>query len=77
MLAHAKDLVYKVILSWDGGNIGSVLSPHEVSLMEAVELQKKDRAGLLLLCMVKKNQNYLVTGGPFSRGPLVRLESTP
>ncbi len=41
----------KPMLSWDGVNIGSVLSPHEVSLMEAVEMRNKKRAGLLLLCI--------------------------
>jgi hypothetical protein len=51
VLPHAMDLVCKPILSRDDGNIGSVLCPHEVSLMEAVELRNKKRAGLLLLCI--------------------------
>ena len=39
------------ILFWDGGNIGNVLSPHEVSLMESVELRNQKRTGLLRLCI--------------------------
>jgi hypothetical protein len=46
--SHAKDLP---ILSRDGDKFGSVLSPYEVSLMGAVELWKKKRAGLLFLCI--------------------------
>ena len=36
---------------WDGStcNIGSVLSPHDVSLMKAVKLRKKEGSSLLLL----------------------------
>jgi hypothetical protein len=49
VLTHAKDLVCKSSLSWDGGNIGSVLSPHEVSLMEVVEHRKKKGTGLLMM----------------------------
>jgi len=41
--------VCQPILGRDGGNIGSVLSPHDVSLMEAVKLRKKERSSLLLL----------------------------
>jgi hypothetical protein len=49
--SHAKDLVCQPILDRDGGNIGSVLSPHDVSLLEAFKLRKKKRTGLLLLCI--------------------------
>jgi hypothetical protein len=35
----------------DGGNIGSVLSPHDVSLLEAVKLRKEEGSSLLLLCI--------------------------
>ena len=42
MFSHAKDLVCKPILSWDGDNIGIVLSPHAVSLTETVDLWKKE-----------------------------------
>jgi hypothetical protein len=44
-----EDLVCQPILGRDGGNIGSVLSPHDVSLMEAVKLRKKESSSLLLL----------------------------
>jgi hypothetical protein len=37
------------ILRVDGGQVGSVLSPHMESLMKLVELRKKKMAGLLLL----------------------------
>ena len=37
------------LLQGDGGQVGSVLSPHMESLMKLVELRKKKRAGLLLL----------------------------
>jgi len=43
--------VCQPILGRDGGNIGSVLSPHDVSLMKAVNLRKKERSSLLLLCI--------------------------
>ncbi len=39
------------ILGRDGGNIASVLSPHDVSIMKAVKLRKKERSSLLLLCI--------------------------
>ncbi len=42
VFSHAKDLVCKPILSWDGDNIGIVLSPHAVSLTETVDLWKKE-----------------------------------
>ena len=51
MLPHAEDLVCQPILGRDGGNIGSVLFPHDVSLLEAFKLRKKKSAGLLLLCI--------------------------
>jgi hypothetical protein len=46
-----EDLVCQPILGRDGGNIGSVLFPHDVSLFEAFKLRKKKSAGLLLLCI--------------------------
>jgi hypothetical protein len=48
-LKVVEDLVCQPILGRDGGNIGSVLSPHDPSLMEAVKLRKKERSSLLLL----------------------------
>jgi hypothetical protein len=39
-LAHAENLVCHPILVRDDGNIGSVLSPHDVSLMKAVKPRK-------------------------------------
>ena len=39
-LPHAENLVCHPILVRDGGNIGSVLSPHDVSLMKAVKPRK-------------------------------------
>jgi hypothetical protein len=50
-LPHAEDLVCQPIVGRDGGNIGSVLSPHDVSLLEAVKLRKKEGRSLLLLCI--------------------------
>jgi hypothetical protein len=41
-----EDLVCQPILDRDGGNIGSVLSPHFVSLMKLVELRKKEGSSL-------------------------------
>ncbi len=40
------------ILGRDGGNIASVLSPHDVRLMKAAKLRKKECSTLLLLCIV-------------------------
>jgi hypothetical protein len=36
-------------LQGDGGQVGSVLSPHIETLMKLVEMWKKERVGLLLL----------------------------
>jgi hypothetical protein len=49
--------VCKPILSWDDDNIDSVLSPHEVSLMETVDLRKKEGTGLLLLSHGRKKES--------------------
>jgi hypothetical protein len=38
----------KVLLE---SNIASVLSPHDVRIMKAVKLRKKERSSLLLLCI--------------------------
>jgi hypothetical protein len=51
VLPRAEDLVCQPILGRDGSNIGSVLSPNDVSLMKAVKLWKKKSASLLLLCI--------------------------
>ena len=49
-LPQVDDLLSKPILRDAGnGNIGSVLSPHDVSLMKAVKLRKKEGSSLLLL----------------------------
>jgi hypothetical protein len=48
-LPQADDLLRKPILSRDGGNIGSILSPHDVSLMKTVKLRNKEGSSLLLL----------------------------
>jgi hypothetical protein len=39
------------MMVWDGVNIGNVLSPHDVSLLETVKTGKKKRDDLLLLCI--------------------------
>jgi hypothetical protein len=50
-LPHAEDLKGDPILCRDGSNsnVGSVLTPHNVSLMEAVELRNNECRVLLLL----------------------------
>ncbi len=50
---HAEDLVCQPILGRDGGNIGNVLSPHDVRLMKDIKLRKKEAmySSLLLLCI--------------------------
>jgi hypothetical protein len=44
-LTHAEDLKGDPILWWDGrnSNVGIVLSPHNGSLMETVELRNSER----------------------------------
>jgi hypothetical protein len=48
---HAEDLKGDLTLCRDGSdsNVGSVLTPHNVSLMEAVELRNGEGRVLLLL----------------------------
>ena len=50
-LPEPDDLLDDPVLSRDGGNrnVGGVLSPHDVSLINAVELRKKEGSSLLLL----------------------------
>ena len=51
LLKVVEDMVCQPILGRDGGNIGSVLSPHDVSLLKAVKLRKEEGSSLLLLCI--------------------------
>jgi hypothetical protein len=50
-LSHTEDLVCQSILDRDGGNIGIVHSPHDISLLETVKLLKKKGYIFLLLCI--------------------------
>ena len=46
-----KDLHGHPVLRRDGGHVGTVLSPHVIGLRKSVDLWKKKRSILLLLCI--------------------------
>jgi hypothetical protein len=51
-LSHVEDLVCQVILGWNHDNIGIVLSPYDVSLLEEVKLRKEGGSRSLLCTTV-------------------------
>jgi hypothetical protein len=55
LLKVVEDMVCQPILGRDDGNIGSVFSPHDVSLMESVKLRKEGSSLLLLINAVLPN----------------------